>query len=629
MGSEGSSPKIDTGASSLSVAGSGSHNEGDVINGVGTFLQKHDSNMNDSEHCDDQTAREQDKPSLYRKEGGFRSHQGAKTVEGSWGLKLDLLVGVRESRHSKATMPDLCDNDSDDDKKNEAGALSVGTVLPFLAERDERVARALDWSLVDLHSKYTHTKSSFPDYSTSDDEDDEVGYGPKEEESELSRYGEDSDDNKKNEANALTVGTVLPFLTERDERVARALDWSLVDLHSKYTHTRSSFPDYSTSDDEDDEVGYGPKEEESELSRYGEDSDDNKKNEANALSVGTVLPFLTERDERVARALDWSLVDLHSKYTHTKSSFPDYSTSDDEDDEVGYGPKEEESELSRYGEDSDDNKKNEANALSVGTVQPLLAVDAEEDGVLVSVTEDSNIDVSGDQVLSMQESEAIHAYTMDYTDDFSFGPINAALRAKASEGVPLEACLDERVQILMSGLAKLPTFTPQDCLWRGTRPDVENYFDLQPGKIFCDPAFLSTSKDEEAAEEFGFTGFLFAITNKKQGKDISHISNAPEEAEVLFPPSTKFEITRREDRIIWMTEVVEEPVDDWIDGDGVVAVESLRSARRRAPKVAVMEYGLGTVYVDGRRRSARHQKPMGSVFDGNGIRRSARLQQQQ
>eukprot|EP00669_Euglena_mutabilis_P006780 TRINITY_DN2277_c0_g2_i1.p1 TRINITY_DN2277_c0_g2~~TRINITY_DN2277_c0_g2_i1.p1 ORF type:complete len:175 (+),score=45.61 TRINITY_DN2277_c0_g2_i1:534-1058(+) len=64
------------------------------------------------------------------------------------------------------------------------------------------------------------------------------------------------------------------------------------------------------------------------------------------------------------------------------------------------------------------------------------------------------------------------------------------------------------------------------------------------GSKICWPSFSSGSQDRGVAEEFakGESGTLFFLTSLN-AKPISAISRFPEEAEVLFPPNTVFEVT--------------------------------------------------------------------------------------
>jgi ADP-ribosyltransferase exoenzyme len=167
-------------------------------------------------------------------------------------------------------------------------------------------------------------------------------------------------------------------------------------------------------------------------------------------------------------------------------------------------------------------------------------------------------------LLLEHEIDAIAYYT---EDDDRCASIQRPLRKQAADGTPLPKKdedgedIEAMVKSIKSGLAKLPCFESDSSLWRGCGPDVEQYFELQPGKVFCDPGFLSTSQDERGAQGFidcrsgGKEGILFEITQWKSGKDIAFLSGCDGEMEVLFPPSTEFVITKREGNKVWMKEL--------------------------------------------------------------------------
>ncbi|KAG7355476.1 hypothetical protein IV203_000162 [Nitzschia inconspicua] len=195
----------------------------------------------------------------------------------------------------------------------------------------------------------------------------------------------------------------------------------------------------------------------------------------------------------------------------------------------------------------------------------------------------------------------------------------------------------------------------------GSGSDLDQYFVLQPGEIFCDPGCFSSSTDESAAVNFmvedgdDSEGIMFLITYKMSGKAVHFLSGCRHEAEVLYPPSTKFIITKREGNKVFMTELVEDEVEESVvslingaeeepeaaiisvtvhgpsEEDNIgnpVEEEIITSGQRlralKTTNVTMENDGLGTSYVNGRRRSARLQEPVGSVFR-NGRRRSARL----
>ncbi|KAG7361553.1 ADP-ribosyltransferase exoenzyme [Nitzschia inconspicua] len=265
---------------------------------------------------------------------------------------------------------------------------------------------------------------------------------------------------------------------------------------------------------------------------------------------------------------------------------------------------------------------------------------------------------SEEQVLADRRTEDERQANYDYTCGELCDEMNSALR-KQDASVPPQ--IEEKVQLITKGLSKLPPLKSGTCLWRGSGSDLDQYFVLQPGQVFCDPGCFSTSTDESTAMNFmredgdDLEGILFSITYKMSGKAIHFLSACRDEAEVVYPPSTKFIITKREGNKVFMTELVEDEVEgsavslisgaEEVPEAEIISVtvhgpsedenignpveeEIIASGQRvRAPKTTnvVMENdGLGTLFVDHRRRWARLQEPVGSVFR-NGRRRSARL----
>jgi len=63
----------------------------------------------------------------------------------------------------------------------------------------------------------------------------------------------------------------------------------------------------------------------------------------------------------------------------------------------------------------------------------------------------------------------------------------------------------------------------------------------QIGNVVSDGAFMSTSAKEP------FTGAISINVKGVSGKDISFLLEFPKEAEVLYPPGTKFKVINRVD----------------------------------------------------------------------------------
>ncbi|KAG7361669.1 ADP-ribosyltransferase exoenzyme [Nitzschia inconspicua] len=182
-------------------------------------------------------------------------------------------------------------------------------------------------------------------------------------------------------------------------------------------------------------------------------------------------------------------------------------------------------------------------------------------------------------LLTEDERQAIYDYTCGELCD----EMNSALR-KQDASVPPR--IEEKVQLIKKGLSKLPPLEPGTCLWRGSGSDLDRHFVLQPGQVFCDPGCFSKSTDESAAMNFmredgdDLEGILFYITYMMSGKAIHFLSACRDEAEVLYPPSTKFIITKREGNKVFMTELVEDEVED--------SVVSLISSAEEEPETEII-----------------------------------------
>jgi hypothetical protein len=194
-----------------------------------------------------------------------------------------------------------------------------------------------------------------------------------------------------------------------------------------------------------------------------------------------------------------------------------------------------------------------------------------------------------------------------------------------------------------AGLAKLEAHV--GTVYRGTGQDLMDFYDIEPGQKFCDPAFFSTSKSKEVAHQFAqadcpFGGIVFVVSSKKAGKFIGELASADvkKEEEVLFPPSTQFLITQVKETeegcfLVYMDEIIVEhaevdAVSAGNEDQGIqtpVQASCVDDSNVSQPTGSTVNLdGMGTQWVDGLRRSARLQPQLGSVFV-NGLRRSARL----
>jgi hypothetical protein len=132
--------------------------------------------------------------------------------------------------------------------------------------------------------------------------------------------------------------------------------------------------------------------------------------------------------------------------------------------------------------------------------------------------------------------------TKDYLDE-NFKP-------ELNKGMEHIKDIDEYINILISALNKIPRYSPDRPLARyeSTYGHKQNPLDrLQEGKIICNRGFLSTTP-----ESWGVGGFsdgarelkyLIHPSEKSLGRDITQF-NGMSETEVLFQPSTKFEVIK-------------------------------------------------------------------------------------
>lgn len=143
------------------------------------------------------------------------------------------------------------------------------------------------------------------------------------------------------------------------------------------------------------------------------------------------------------------------------------------------------------------------------------------------------------QVLSNEEKNAIYGYTVaDYQE------INKYLRG---EKLPYlieeeQEGLKVKSNMLVKALRKLPAY--KGTVYRGTELDdasILTIMTMKPGDLIYMKAFTSTSLLKEKASGFS-TDVLFEIKSLT-GRQVSHISEYPEENEVVLSPDTRYEIS--------------------------------------------------------------------------------------
>jgi hypothetical protein len=128
--------------------------------------------------------------------------------------------------------------------------------------------------------------------------------------------------------------------------------------------------------------------------------------------------------------------------------------------------------------------------------------------------------------------------------------INATLRGKLKGGV--EPASQEKIDNAKNALNKMPIH--EGDTFRGIEFDTdEELIDfverLEPGKVFTDPGFFSTSKKLTTAQGFGggagtypSTHTVNMIVKSRRGHDVTLAAEHETEQEVLFEPGTSFSV---------------------------------------------------------------------------------------
>ena len=143
--------------------------------------------------------------------------------------------------------------------------------------------------------------------------------------------------------------------------------------------------------------------------------------------------------------------------------------------------------------------------------------------------------------LTDAEQVALHLWTRDTGQDAWFQQINRALRSGNEDDLKR---LQPLIEAMRNGLEKLPPF--EGTVYRGIKErgfqgDFPQWVErLQPKAMIEDLGFAGSSVDPEQK----LRGRVKWIIRSKAGKDISALSNKPEQTEVLFGDGSKFMIDR-------------------------------------------------------------------------------------
>ncbi len=156
-----------------------------------------------------------------------------------------------------------------------------------------------------------------------------------------------------------------------------------------------------------------------------------------------------------------------------------------------------------------------------------------------------------DAGLTEAEQVALHLWTRDTGKDAWFRQINQALRSGSADDLKR---LQPLIEAMRAGLDKLPLF--EGTIYRGVKErgfqgDFSKWVEsLQRDATIQEPGFAGASKDQEQK----LRGRVKWVIQCKTGKDISALSNKPEQTEVLLDTGSRFWI---EERVIKQNGVIE------------------------------------------------------------------------
>ncbi|PZF84975.1 ADP-ribosyltransferase domain-containing protein [Jiangella anatolica] len=130
-----------------------------------------------------------------------------------------------------------------------------------------------------------------------------------------------------------------------------------------------------------------------------------------------------------------------------------------------------------------------------------------------------------------------------YTTVAGVTELNRYLRDPASTPEPRRAELRRLAGDAIAGLAALPRFT--GVAYRGTTLPAEQLERWRPGVVVADRGFASASASAAVAHAFRAGGNTFLTIVGRSGADIRRLSLYEHEAEVLYPPGTRFRVLDR------------------------------------------------------------------------------------
>lgn len=149
--------------------------------------------------------------------------------------------------------------------------------------------------------------------------------------------------------------------------------------------------------------------------------------------------------------------------------------------------------------------------------------------------------------LDINQKAVVFGYTN--VAESLYSPLNKLLLKKKifQRGENYDSFLKSYSNLLDDSLENLPNY--KGVVYRGvgnlTKSDMQRYYDaFKYKRPITEPHFISTSKNMEQS----FRGDVKFIITSKKGKLIEHLSDAPHEEEVLFKKSSKFNVSKIEDK---------------------------------------------------------------------------------
>ncbi|TDD71904.1 hypothetical protein E1262_04025 [Jiangella aurantiaca] len=141
--------------------------------------------------------------------------------------------------------------------------------------------------------------------------------------------------------------------------------------------------------------------------------------------------------------------------------------------------------------------------------------------------------------LTPSQRRALHHYTtIEGVEE-----MNAYLRRPAEVPARRRPVLRRLIDDAVAGLAALPRFT--GVAYRGTSLPAAQLPRWRPGVVVADRGFVSASASVSVAEAFRGGGNAFITVVGRSCADIRALSSFAHEAEVLYPPGTRFRVIGR------------------------------------------------------------------------------------